>query len=74
MNGQQVASQITSFISWALANPFAFLLWIVGTVAIVAVAATVLSPLAPAYIRPAGDINKWVYVAGFLYLMKGAGR
>lgn len=74
MNANQIAQQISGFITWAIGNPFAFLLWVVGTIAIIAVASTVLSPLAPAYIRPAGDINKWVYVAGFLYLMKGAGR
>jgi hypothetical protein len=78
MDANKLAATITGFITWAISNPFGFLLWLVGCVAILAVSATILAtilaPFAPQFIRPAGDINKWVYVAGFLYLMRGAGR
>lgn len=74
MDANRLAATITGFVTWAISNPFAFLLWLVGSIAIVAVACTILAPLAPQFIRPAGDINKWVYVAGFLALMKHAGR
>lgn len=74
MDANKLAATITGFVTWAISNPFGFLLWLVGCIAIIAVAATILAPFAPALIRPMGDINKWVYVAGFLYLMRGAGR
>jgi hypothetical protein len=74
MDANKLAATITGFVTWAIGNPFGFLLWLVGCVAILAVSATILAPFAPQFIRPAGDINKWVYVAGFLALMKHAGR
>ena len=74
MDANKLAATITGFVTWAISSPCAFLLWIIGTVAIVAVACTILAPLAPQFIRPMGDVTKWVYVAGFLWLMKGAGR
>ncbi len=74
MDANKIAATITGFVTWAISNPFGFLLWLVGSVAIIAVACTIMAPLIPQFVRPMGDINKWVYVAGFLYLMKGAGR
>ena len=74
MDASRVTAQITAFITNAIESPFAFLLWLVGTIAIVSVACTVLAPLWPSVIRPAGDVQKWVYIAGFVWLMKGAGR
>ena len=74
MDANKLAATITGFVTWAISSPFAFLLWVIGTVAIVAVACTILAPLLPQFIRPMGDVQKWVYVAGFLALMKHAGR
>ena len=74
MDPKKLADQLVGFLTWIVTNPFGFMLWIIGTVAIVAMTCTVLAPLFPAFIRPMGDVNKWVYIAGFLYLMRGAGR
>ena len=74
MDANKIGAQLTGFINWIITNPFGFLLWLIGTLAIIAMACTMLAPLFPQFIRPMGDVNKWVYVAGFLYLMRGAGR
>lgn len=74
MDANKIAAQLSGFVTWIIGNPFGFMLWLVGTIAIVAVTCTMLAPLLPQFFRPMGDINKWVYVAGFLYLMRGAGR
>lgn len=74
MDANKIAAQITGFLTWVVGNPFAVLLWIIGTIAIVAMTCTMLAPLVPSVFRPMGDVNRWVYVAGFLYLMRGAGR
>ena len=57
MDANKIAAQITGIVNHAISNPFGFLLWLIGTVAIVAVTSTILAPLAPQYIRPMGDIN-----------------
>ncbi len=74
MDANKIAAQITGLVNWIVTNPFGFCLWLIGTIAIVAMTCTMLAPLLPQFVRPMGDVNKWVYVAGFLYLMRGAGR
>lgn len=74
MDASRITAQITAFIASAIESPLSFLLWLIGTVAIISVACTVLAPLAPTLIKPAGDVQRWVYIAGFVWLMKGAGR
>lgn len=74
MDAKKLADQVIGVIMWIVGNPFGFLLWIIGTIAIIAMACTMLAPLFPQFIRPMGDANRLVYVAGFLYLMRGAGR
>jgi hypothetical protein len=74
MNAQQLTAKLTAFIEGALSNPLGFLIWVIGTVAILGVASNVLAPLMPSMIRPHGQIMNWLYIAGFCYLMKGAGR
>lgn len=74
MDAKKIADQIVGLLSWIVTNPFGFLLWIIGTIAIIAMTSTMLAPLMPSVFRPMGDVSRWVYVAGFLYLMRGAGR
>ena len=74
MDANRIAAQITGIVNNAITNPLGFLLWLTGCIAIIGVASPVLAPFAPAYIRPFGDVQKWIYVAGFIWLMKGSGR
>ena len=72
---QQITARINNAISGLLTRPIAtlvqFAVWATGTVVLLMTASVVLSPLAPAYIRPHGDVTKLIYVAGILYLMRG---
>ena len=74
MDPKKIADQIVGLLLWIISNPFGFLLWIIGAIAILAMTSTMLAPIMPTIFRPMGDVNRWVYVAGFLYLMRGAGR
>lgn len=74
MDREKLARQITDAICNVLATPFSAILWLIGTIAIVSVACTVAAPILPSIIKPAGDVQKWIYIAGFVWLMKGAGR
>ena len=74
MDTNKIAAQITGFLTWMVTNPLGFLLWVIGSIAILAVASTMLAPIFPQVFRPYGDLTRWVYVAWFLYLMRGAGR
>lgn len=74
MDASRLQAQITAFITSMIESPLSFALWLIGTIAIVAVFSTIMAPIFPTVFKPYGEIQRWVYVAGFVWLMKGAGR
>lgn len=78
MDANKLAAQITEMLKWIVGNPFGVLLWLLGCAAILSMTVTIFGPALPAlpgFVRWIGsDVQKLAWLAGFLALMKHAGR